>query len=175
MVHKEIQAASWFLASNLNPNVKPLLSQEQIHAFQNELALAMEQKYVNHWHPDIPERGHAFRSILVEHQRLIDELILTSAQRAKVPNVARRLTHLPSLIMWIDPYNVTVQYLPTNRQQVIYDSKPLPSSVSFNPAETTIVQTDKKKLFIQQIPASMCRIPDSPNVGSYLIRAGDSH
>lgn len=202
MALKEIQVASWFFASNLNQQVQPPLSQQHILDFQKELAFALEQKYANHWHPETPERGHAFRSVLIDHTRLIDDVILTAARRANIPMISQRLSRLPSLLMWIDPSNVTVQYIPTNRQQVLYDaniptapaspSKPQlftnrltitdPKAPAPLPTTTTYVQTAdnraNKTLFIQQLPAaSMCR-PDIAAVapaGNYLLRAGDSH
>ena len=136
MALKELQVASWFLASNLNQNAQPPLSHQHILDFQRELASVLEQKYANHWHPETPERGHAYRSVLIDQTRLIDDVIVAAARRANVPGITQRLSKLPSLLMWIDPRNVTVQYLPSNRQQVLYDGN-IPSAPASPPKNQT--------------------------------------
>eukprot|EP01114_Cavostelium_apophysatum_P013950 TRINITY_DN3488_c0_g1_i1.p1 TRINITY_DN3488_c0_g1~~TRINITY_DN3488_c0_g1_i1.p1 ORF type:complete len:161 (-),score=22.04 TRINITY_DN3488_c0_g1_i1:147-629(-) len=127
---QECEAASYWWTQQLNSNVAPILSQEQISIFQKSLAEILEDKYLNHWYLDDPERGSAFRSISYDN-RVIDHVLLESAARAKIPNIKSRLQQ--EVIMWVDPNLIQVQYGHSPKRHVIY-GKAGPADLLMDPS-----------------------------------------
>ncbi|KAJ3261583.1 transducer of ERBB2 [Boothiomyces macroporosus] len=92
-MHKEIQIASRFLASFVDESDR----QKFEIALQEELVM----KFNNHWYPQFPSQGSAFRSISYFHK---PDRLLTSV--AAYTNTS--LTNLPNdLVIWIDPNSVS--------------------------------------------------------------------
>lgn len=116
-MRKEIEAASIWWTSQLNTNVAPLLTKEQISSFQSALTEILEEKYTKHWYVEEPERGSAFRSISFDN-RTVDHVLLEAAQRSKIPNIRSRLSN--EVIMWVDPELIQVQYTHSPKRHVIY-------------------------------------------------------
>lgn len=111
---KEIEVASWWWTTQLRLND---LSQEQVLLFQNCLTDLLLQKYQNHWYEDNPLRGHAYRSILYEGNKL-DSVLLQAAEKAAIKNLNDRLQATP-MIMWIDPGEIEVKYFITNARYAL--------------------------------------------------------
>jgi len=127
---KECEAAALWWATQLNTTMAPLLQQEQILSFQKALAEILEQKYHNHWYPEEPERGSAFRSIINDN-RTVDHVLMEAASKAKIPNLKSRLN--ADAIMWVDPNQIQVQFSHSPRRHHIYGN-PLSSETMFDPS-----------------------------------------
>jgi len=126
---KECDSAAFWWANQLNTSAAPLLSQEQISSFQRVLAEILESKYLNHWYPDEPERGSAFRSIINDN-RTVDQVLLEAASKAKISNLKSRLN--AEAIMWVDPHQIQVQFSHSPRRHLIYGN-PISNDSMFDP------------------------------------------
>jgi len=117
---KEIEAASWWWTSQLNVNIAPPLTKDQLLTFHKSLCGIMEEKYSGHWYADEPNRGEAFRSIMFE-KNIIDNILLESAQRAKITSLRSRIK--TECIMWVDPQTVKIQYSYSGPKKLIIYSR----------------------------------------------------
>jgi len=126
---KECESAALWWANQLNTSIAPLVSQDQIATFQRALAEVLEGKYLNHWYPEEPERGSAFRSIINDN-RTVDHVLLEAASISKIPNLKSRLN--ADAIMWVDPHQIQVQFSHSPRRHLIYGN-PLSNEAMFDP------------------------------------------
>jgi len=127
---KECEAAALWWTNQINTSMAPLISQEQISTFRSSLADILEQKYLNHWYPEEPERGSAFRSIINDN-RTLDHVLLEAASTAKIPNLKSRIN--ADAIMWVDPNQIQVQFSHSPRRHLIYGN-PLSNETMFDPS-----------------------------------------
>jgi hypothetical protein len=112
---KEVEIASWWWTSQLKLQD---LSQEQVLAFQNNLMEILLSRYMNHWYEDDPLRGHAYRSILWENNK-VDPVLVAAAERSKVKDIGSRINS-PPLVMWVDPGEIEVRYFVTSSSSFLY-------------------------------------------------------
>jgi len=129
-MQKECEVAAWWWTSQLNSNIAPPLTKEQLMSFQKSLTEILEDKYLNHWYLDEPERGSAFRSIIFDN-RTVDHVLLESASRASIPNVKSRLS--AEVIMWVDPQQIQIQFAHSPKRHMIY-GKNNSSDLLFDPS-----------------------------------------
>jgi protein Tob/BTG len=117
---KECEYASWWWTSQLNLAMSPTVSYEQLHHFQKTLQRILEKKYENHWYPDCPEKGSAYRSIMFEHG-IIDSVLAVSAKEARITNLRARFP--TELIMWVDPGAIRIAYTHSPKKIVVLYQK----------------------------------------------------
>ncbi|KAL4608756.1 protein BTG3-like isoform X1 [Arapaima gigas] len=103
---KEIAAMVFFLKRLIKKAEK--LETEQVEKFVERLTVVLQEKYKDHWYPENPSKGQAFRCIRVnKFQREDPEL-----QRAcNESGVLYKDLGLPrELTLWVDPGEVCCRY-----------------------------------------------------------------
>ena len=64
------------------------------------------EKYKNHWHPQRPHKGSAFRCLRLSNRHM-DSVIMTAARESGVTEQDLARTLPTELTVWIDPFEVS--------------------------------------------------------------------
>jgi len=100
-MHLEVQVALNFFISHLYNK----LPRRRVNLFGEELERALKMKFANHWYPDKPMKGSAYRCL--KTGRPTDPVLERAAQEANV-SINDILENLPiDMSVWIDPGEVT--------------------------------------------------------------------
>lgn len=123
---QEIEAAVNFLTRLIGKNADPggskltksnspsnnnavVLTDEQIQEFSRKLITVLQTRFRNHWFPERPTRGQAYRCIRINENCSLDTAIATACHDACI---AYESLHLPvELTLWIDPNEVTCRFV----------------------------------------------------------------
>jgi len=104
---------------------------EEVNQFRRCLCQALESRYYEHWFPERPCKGSAFRCIRIVKRRM-DPVVLQAAGEAGIAE-SRLQELLPSeLTLWVDPNDVSYRFGEDGSIGVLLDgsktSKPESSS-----------------------------------------------
>ncbi|KAI0229718.1 hypothetical protein L0F63_003496 [Massospora cicadina] len=97
-------------------NAPNLLTDDQIAAWRAVFIEELTKRFVDHWLPDSPFQGNAYRSLTVLNGE-VDPLLLEICQLAGVPPAILTNALPKELVIWIDPY--TVAYRTGDQSPVI--------------------------------------------------------
>ena len=117
---KEVNSVVEFISKlfrqrNLESNI--------INSFAEGLKSAMCNYYINHWFPEKPYKGSAYRCIR-NHNNRIDPLFLTAALRVKA-EFLDLVNILPKEItIWVDPENVSYRIGEDGSIGVLFEGRP---------------------------------------------------
>ena len=104
---EEIRTAVNFFQKHLNTSSS--LSTEQTQKFRDVLEHLVTDKFQNHWHPNKPLKGNAYRCINIERTQ-IDPLLVKAADESNVP-LSEVMSIFPDgFALWIDPDDVAVRF-----------------------------------------------------------------
>ncbi|NWI42000.1 B910 protein, partial [Picathartes gymnocephalus] len=107
----EIAAAVFFITKLVKREEK--LSKDEIEMFAAKLTTVLFEKYKNHWYPDSPSRGQAFRCIRMNQQQPRDPVL---GQACVESHVDFNSLGLPKeMTLWVDPFEVSCRYGERNR------------------------------------------------------------
>lgn len=99
----ELSCACEFLARILLSKNLPI---QFIKPFSKRLEELLEARYRDHWHPENPRKGSAYRCIRINGR--MDPVISEAAKVTGLSNIAR---YLPKeFTMWIDPNEVSYRF-----------------------------------------------------------------
>ena len=156
----EVSVASWFLAQASK------IEEVDMVRLQKEISDRMIEKYQDHWYPQQPDRGSAFRSISISG-RFTDAIVLESAQ-------AVGITDFPSLIknpltLYVNPFHVSVQYC-NSVPSVLYSQTPKELEDSF----PSMKKNPTKKLLVRLVDAPVFTVQNSEQAAIYLTPSSPS-
>ena len=103
----EISAAADFLTRLVSKN--ECLAGDKVDQFHQELEEVLTEKFKNHWFPEKPSKGQAFRCI-----RINENIRREPALEQVCKNIGVEYTDLMlplELTLWIDPEDVTCRYV----------------------------------------------------------------
>jgi len=99
-MHLEIQVALNFVISHLYNK----LPRRRVNIFGEELEKALKQKFQNHWYPEQPMKGSAYRCLKTGQP--LDAVLERAARESNI-NIQDILENLPvDMAVWIDPGEV---------------------------------------------------------------------
>uniref|UniRef100_A0A8C5PEK8 BTG anti-proliferation factor 3 n=1 Tax=Leptobrachium leishanense TaxID=445787 RepID=A0A8C5PEK8_9ANUR len=102
----EIWAVVFFLSRLIRKNEK--LRKEEIDVFSEELSRILHEKYVNHWYPETPAKGQAYRCIRVNRFHGTDPDLMKACQ---ISGLMYEDLGLPrEITLWVDPWEVCCRY-----------------------------------------------------------------
>lgn len=104
MAMVEVRHASKFLRDLLCRN--GTVSQERLEKFCQNLEDLLFAKYKNHWHPNKPQQGSAYRCLRIAYNTM-DPTIATAAVQSGVSKEDLFRTLPAELTIWIDPNEVS--------------------------------------------------------------------
>ncbi|XP_003387825.1 PREDICTED: protein BTG2-like [Amphimedon queenslandica] len=99
----ELACACEFLARMMLSKNLPV---QFIKPFSERLGELLEKKYKNHWHPENPRKGSAYRCIRINGK--MDPVL---SEAAKVTGLSNISLYLPrEFTMWVDPNEVSYRF-----------------------------------------------------------------
>jgi len=101
----EIDSAVNFLSGILRGGAG--LSADQMLSFRRCLEATLATRYRDHWFPDRPQRGSAYRCVRIVNRKL-DRLLASAAAAAGVPEPLLERLLPTELTLWVDPDEVSV-------------------------------------------------------------------
>jgi protein Tob/BTG len=106
-MRREIFSAVSFVSGLLRH--RKALTPDELDRFSTCLFQALMSRYSNHWFPEHPFKGSAFRCIRIVKRRL-DPVVLSAAADAGIPE-SQLQELLPSeLTLWVDPNEVSYRF-----------------------------------------------------------------
>ncbi|KAJ7392645.1 negative regulation of cell proliferation [Desmophyllum pertusum] len=102
----EVGSAIKFLSEVLSRSSK--VNQEQVQKFKDTLEQLIIARFENHWHPNKPLKGNAFRCLNIETTG-IDPVLLKATEASGIsPSILQEI--FPGgLALWIDPERYRVE------------------------------------------------------------------
>jgi len=85
------------------------LSVETVKKFEICLRELIIVKITDHWYPERPAKGQAYRSLSIDRKAHVDPLLVKAAHSAGIENFLSFFSKLESVLMWIDPDLVLVR------------------------------------------------------------------
>lgn len=87
-------------------NAPTVLSEPQISAWKSAFVGLLTERFSDHWLPDSPFQGNAYRSLTVLNGE-VDSVLLETCQLAGIPSSILTNSLPKELVIWIDPYAVS--------------------------------------------------------------------
>lgn len=103
---EEIAAAVFFVARLVKRYGR--LDNEGRDKFAAALTSVLFEHYKNHWHPNAPTKGQAYRCLRMNHARLKDPIVQQACERSLVQYEDLGLPQ--ELTVWVDPGEVSCRY-----------------------------------------------------------------
>jgi len=122
LLNAAVDAAVWWWGDFLK---KSLLNLDMVKKFEEVLRELVTTKISDHWYPEIPSKGQAFRSLSVDKKAHVDPILSKAALSAGVENLLNYCTKVDSVLMWIDPDVVLVRIAYTGYTNVPPEDKVL--------------------------------------------------
>lgn len=99
----EVRSAVNFLKEHLETTTS--LSPKHIDLFRDNLEYLMIERFQNHWHPEKPLKGNAFRCLNVD-STAIDPLLVKASTASGISPLTFQQMFPDGLALWIDPMDV---------------------------------------------------------------------
>ncbi|EDO43445.1 predicted protein, partial [Nematostella vectensis] len=98
----EVSSAVNFVVSNLT---NTSLSSEQVGQFKENLEQLITERFQDHWHPNKPLKGNAYRCLNVD-TTAIDPLLVKASLASGFSPLKLQEVFPDGLALWIDPEDV---------------------------------------------------------------------
>lgn len=134
-MRQEVDSAAEFIAKIVSTHgIRLNLDSERIDSFRRVLQLHMFDHYQNHWFPDKPFKGSAYRCLRIVNQKM-DPLISKAGADIGLTE-AQLLDFLPAeFTMWVDPCEVSYRIGEEGSIGVLYEDE-MVSDSSDSPVST---------------------------------------
>ncbi|KAJ9060707.1 hypothetical protein DSO57_1010769 [Entomophthora muscae] len=87
-------------------NAPTLLTEPQISAWKSAFVGELTKRFSDHWLPESPFQGNAYRSLTVLNGE-VDPVLLETCQLAGIPASILKNSLPKELVIWVDPYVVS--------------------------------------------------------------------
>lgn len=125
----EIDHAVNFLSNMIrNKNVDP----DQLTKFRESLSERFVASFTNHWFPERPIRGNAYRCVRIVHNRM-DKIVAAAGEDAGVSESLLLSAFPAELSVWIDPFEVSYRIGEEGSVGVLY-----PENVNQNSTDSNV-------------------------------------
>lgn len=102
----EVKSAAQFVCDKLKE--KDFLSDEQCELFKTTLEELMLERFENHWHPEKPLKGNAYRCLNINHEEcVLDPMLKQAAIESFIDLDDLRGIFPNGLALWVDPFDVS--------------------------------------------------------------------
>ncbi|KAM4569036.1 protein BTG3 isoform 1-T2 [Fundulus diaphanus] len=83
------------------------LDEAQVQLFAEKLQKHLCDRYCDHWYPDSPSKGQAYRCIRINKGGPCDEVVFKACEESEL--APSKLGLSPEITLWIDPLEVSVR------------------------------------------------------------------
>jgi hypothetical protein len=104
---------------------KSSLNLEIVKKFEEVLRELVIEKIYDHWYPELPAKGQAYRSLSVDKKAHIDPILSKAAASVGIENFINYFNKVDSVLMWVDPDVVLVRIAYTGYTSVPPEDKVL--------------------------------------------------
>ncbi|XP_052498413.1 protein BTG3 [Budorcas taxicolor] len=111
----EIAAVVFFFTRLVRKHDK--LKKEAVERFAEKLTLILQEKYKNHWYPEKPSKGQAYRCIRVNKFQRVDPDVLKACENSCI--LYSDLGLPKELTLWVDPCEVCCRYGEKNNAFIV--------------------------------------------------------
>lgn len=107
---EEIQAAVNFLTRLIakSSNDSSFVTQDSVDTFNRKLCDLLQERYRDHWFPEKPHKGQAFRCIRINENFRKDPTVEQACDECGISYDGLKLPL--ELTLWVDPQEVTVRF-----------------------------------------------------------------
>lgn len=135
-MRQEVDSAVEFIAKILSTHgIRLKLDSERIESFRRMLMICMYDHYQNHWFPDKPFKGSAYRCLRIVNQKM-DPLIIKAGAEIGLTE-SQLLDFLPAeFTMWVDPSEVSYRIGEEGSIGVLYGDDSSSDDSSDSPVPT---------------------------------------
>ncbi|XP_034976620.1 protein BTG3 [Zootoca vivipara] len=116
---EEVEKAVWFISRVMDRDRK--LEKEKLERFRESLTTILCERYKDHWYPEKPCKGQAYRCIRINRQYTKDDAILKACMESDLDYSA--LTLKGAITIWIDPGEVSCRLGENNRPFTVKEDK----------------------------------------------------
>ena len=146
-MHVEIKVAQDFVLNFLFNK----LPRRRVNLFGEELESALRDKFADHWYPDKPFKGSAYRCLKITDPA---DPVLNRAARESGNPVTDIIENLPAdLAIWIDPGEVSYRIGEKGSVKILYSENDSNNFAPQNGLLTTVASSRAEP------PAQPCQIP----------------
>lgn len=133
----EVKAATEFLTKVLRLSNRDLDAQK-LDNFDLILQSLLCERYINHWHPEKPFKGSAYRCIRINHQ--MEPILAKAANMSNIPLSC--MDNFPNeLTIWIDPTDVSYRFGENGSIGVLYPPESDTESTESDSSSTSCAVT----------------------------------
>lgn len=111
----EIAAVVFFFTRLVRKHDK--LKKEAVERFAEKLTQILQEKYKNHWYPEKPSKGQAYRCIRVNKFQRVDPDVLKACENSCI--LYSDLGLPKELTLWVDPCEVCCRYGEKNNAFIV--------------------------------------------------------
>ena len=142
-MHVEIKVAQNFVLNFLFNK----LPRRRVNLFGEELELALRDKFADHWYPDKPFKGSAFRCLKITDP---SDPVLNRAARESGNPISDIVEHLPTdLAIWIDPGEVSYRIGEKGSVKILYSE-----SDNFGPSHHSTMPSSGHNTLMPMLPGN---------------------
>ncbi|XP_028598339.2 uncharacterized protein LOC114603477 [Podarcis muralis] len=116
---EEVEKAVWFISRVMDRDRK--LEKEKVERFRESLATILCERYKDHWYPEKPCKGQAYRCIRINRQYTKDDAILKACMESGLDY--SELTLKGEITIWIDPGEVSCRLGENSRPFTVKDDE----------------------------------------------------
>ena len=103
-MREEVESAVNFVQHLIRRHTRDHVPTHVLMEFHAQLVRALLHDYHDHWHPQEPSRGSAYRCLRINHK--MDPLVARAARLSGLPLAQLRRALPEELTLWIDPREV---------------------------------------------------------------------
>jgi hypothetical protein len=122
LLNAAVDAAIWWWGDFLK---KSSLNLDVVKKFEEELRDLVIEKISDHWYPELPAKGQAYRCLSVDKKAHIDPILSKAAASVGIDNLINYFNKVDSVLMWVDPDVVVVRIAYTGYSSVPPEEKVL--------------------------------------------------
>jgi len=106
-MRQEVSSAVDFITNILRSNRNHRLNKSQLETFRSNLNKLLITHYEDHWFPNKPFKGSAYRCIRINNQNQVDPIVARAASSVGLHESDLILIMPSELTLWIDPEEVS--------------------------------------------------------------------
>lgn len=109
-MHTEIESAVNFLINSLSRNLTDL-SEEKFLTLRERLTELLKQRFENHWYPEKPMKGSAYRCMNISiDDGSVDTVLLQAGEEVGITKQDLISVFSKGLALWVDPNDVSCRF-----------------------------------------------------------------
>jgi protein Tob/BTG len=128
----EVESAANFMVSFMRG-----LSEDQKETYRRTLVEALCRRYENHWFPNKPIKGTAYRCVRVGPSITPDPMLLSVANSCELSDIQIANMFPTEITIWVDPHEVSYRIGEEGSVGIYFEGKPCPVNAAQSSTNTS--------------------------------------